>query len=540
MSLKVKAPWAMPAETAAVGKAILGEESAYRLIGEKLFDKFQEQDFIELYSVEGKPAISPVILAFVTVFQFMEKLPDRQAAESLRMRMDWKYALHLPLAHEGFDYSVLSEFRDRLVEHDAEGLVFERLVQEFRSMGLIKQRGRQRTDSIAMLMSVRRLSRLELVVETLRLAVGAALKVDREWVEGLIPPSWEDRYGERFVLQRHRKEEWAEHDQNVGEDGRWFIERVEGDGAPAEIRSLPEVQVLKTVWAQQFQETEGKIVYQAGITYDGHTQIQTPHDPQARYSRKRVQEWVGGKVQVTETDDEDYPHIITDIAGTCSSKTDYESLTEIQQRLVARQCSPEKQYVDSAYISGPNLATSTENGINLIGPACPVVSKQSKLPNGITTDQFAIDFEKHTATCPAGTSAQADYGWKGKIRFHFPAEVCATCSLRERCCTGTKGRTLCVGLTYPLLQEARKRQKTQEFKEDYHKHRSGVEGCLSALARGNGMRISRYTNNKKRHLQAVFSGSAANLKRAANWLAGLRPKRSHCPWNLNPQPSTIS
>ena len=202
MCLKVHAPWSMPADTEAVGKVILEENSAYRLIGEKLFGRFHEQDFVDFYSVEGKPGISPVILAFVTIFQFMEKLPDRQAAESLRMRMDWKYALHLPLAYEGFDYSVLSEFRDRLLEHHAEGLVFEQLAEEFRSMGLIKQRGRQRSDSIAMLMHVRRLSRLELVVETLRLAVGAALQVNREWADKIIPPSWEDLYGERFVLQR--------------------------------------------------------------------------------------------------------------------------------------------------------------------------------------------------------------------------------------------------------------------------------------------------------------------------------------------------
>ena len=140
-------------------------------------------------------------------------------------------------------------------------------------IGLIKERGRQRTDSIAMLMKVRRLSRLELVVETLRLVVGAMLKADRGWVEAIIPPSWEDRYGERFVLQRHTQEEWAEHDKHVGQDGQWLSAHLQGEGAPAEIRNLPEVQVLKTVWAQQFRETQGKIVYQVGTTYDGHTQI---------------------------------------------------------------------------------------------------------------------------------------------------------------------------------------------------------------------------------------------------------------------------
>jgi transposase len=532
MCLKVQPPWPMPPETAAVGKVILKEDSAYRLIGDRLFERYSEYDYADLYSAEGKPGISPVILAFVSVFQFMERLPDRQAAESLRMRMDWKYALHLPLAYEGFDYSVLSEFRDRLLAHQAEGRVFEQLVQEFRSMGLIKERGKQRTDSIAMLMKVRRLSRLELVVETLRLTVGAILKTDREWGEALIPPSWEERYGERFVLQRHTKEEWAEHDQHVGSDGEWLIERLSGEGAPAEIKRLPEVQVLKTVWAQQFREAEGKIVYQAGTHYDGHTQIQTPHDPEARYSRKRIQEWVGGKVQVTETDDEGYPHLITDIAGTCSSKTDYESLSDIQIRLKERHCLPGEQYVDSGYMSGPNLAVSVQNGIDLIGPTVPVVSPQSKIPDGITTEHFDVDVEKLQATCPGGTSVGPDFGWKGKVRFLFPKEVCAACQLRERCCTGEGGRTLCVGTTYPLLQQARKRQKTEAFKQDYHKHRSGVEGCVSALARGNGMRTSRYIGHPKRHLQAVFCGTAANLKRTARWLAGDRPKRYHQAWGL--------
>jgi transposase len=524
----------MPAETAAVGKIIMKEDSPYRLIGDRIFDRYSEEDYADLYSPEGKPGLSPIILAFVTVFQFMERLPDRQAAESMRMRMDWKYALHLALTYEGFDYSVLSEFRDRLIEHEAEGRVFETLVQEFREMGMIKERGRQRTDSIAMLMKVRRLSRLELVVETMRVAVGAIVETDRGWGETLIPPSWEDRYGERFVLQRHTKEEWAEHDKHVGSDGEWLIERLKGEGVPAEIKDLAEVQVLKTVWAQQFREKEGKIVYQVGTKYDGHTQIETPHDPEARYSRKRLQEWVGGKVQVTETEDEDYPHLITDIAATCSNMTDWEALPDIQKRLKERHCLPEKQYTDGGYMSGPNLANSANMGIDLIGPLPPVISRQSKIAEGITTEQFHIDVEKQQAICPAGFMGKLASGWEGKVRFRFDDQTCLACPLQNRCCTGKGGRTLCVGLTYPLLQQARQRQKTDVFKNDYHQHRSGVEGCLSALARGNGMRISRYIGNRKRHLQALFCGSAANIKRVAHWTAGERPKRYHVAWKLIP------
>ena len=96
----------MPSETERVGQFLLAKDSAYRLVGEKLFETLSEQEFADLYPSEGQPGLSPVILALVTVFQFIEKLPDRQAAEMLRMRLDWKYALHLPLEYEGFNFSV--------------------------------------------------------------------------------------------------------------------------------------------------------------------------------------------------------------------------------------------------------------------------------------------------------------------------------------------------------------------------------------------------------------------------------------------------
>jgi transposase len=166
MCLKIQAPWPMPAETERIGRKLLQENDVYRLIGDRLFEELNEEEYADLYSIEGKPGISPVILAFVTVFQFMENLADRQAVNSLRMRLDWKYAQHLALDYEGFDFSVLSEFRDCLLSGHAEGRVFEKLVEQIRELGLIKEHGKQRTDSIATLTKVRRLCRLETVVET--------------------------------------------------------------------------------------------------------------------------------------------------------------------------------------------------------------------------------------------------------------------------------------------------------------------------------------------------------------------------------------
>lgn len=533
MCLKIHPPWPMPTETGRIGRKLLKENDAYRLIGDQLFEQLNEEEYADLYSAEGKPGISPIILGFVTVFQFMERLADRQAINSLCMRLDWKYALHLPLEYEGFDFSVLSEFRDRLIKGGATGRVFEKLVEQIRALGLIKEHGKQRSDSIAMVTKVRRLCRLETVVETLRLAIVAIVNTDQEWSEEIIPPSWEGKYGERFVRQRYSEKEWAEYEEHIGENGAWLLQRLEEGSAPAELQNLPEVQVLKTVWVQQFREEEGEMVYTDLKKYDGHSQIQSPHDPEARYSRKRHFEWVGDKVQVTETDDEGYPHIITDMVATSSNRTDHEELPAIQERLEQRECKPAEHYVDAGYMSGPTLNSSQKNGIDLIGPLPNFVTPQDMLPDGITQSHFQIDAINNMIICPKGHVAKNPSPVNNSLSFRFPLKTCAACELRARCCTGKSGRTIGISAYYDLTETARKRQKTEAFKKDYNQHRSGVEGSLSALVRGHGMRVSRYIGNKKRNLQAAFTGCAANIKRASSWLAGERPQIRHAKsWSL--------
>jgi len=366
-----------------------------------------------------------------------------------------------------------------------------------------------------------------MVVETLRLAVVALVTAHREWCEEVIPPGWEEKYGQRFVRQRYSEQEWKEYEANIGNDGIWLLERLKDGGAPAELQDLPEVQVLSTVWAQQFREAQGQMVYKDLKKYDGHTQIQTPHDPEARYSRKRNFEWLGDKVQLTETEDEGYPHIITDMVATDSNRTDYEELSSIQDRLIQRKCQPGEHYVDAGYMSGPNLAHSQNMQIDLIGPLPEVVTPQGLLPDGITQAQFLMDPEGKIATCPQGHQAHHPSLSGNTWSFHFPKKVCAVCPVRTRCCTGKGGRTVGMNIHYSLVQAARYRQNTEAFKQDYHQHRSGVEGSLSALVRGHGLRTSRYIGQKKRNLQAIFTGCAANLKRTTCWLAGKRPQVRH-------------
>ena len=528
MSFKPKPPRPMPEELVMLGPKLLRPDSPYRLVGEQLYEQFDEGDYVDLYHAEGKPAISPILLSFVTAFQYMEKLPDRAAAEAVRVRLDWKYALHLPLDYEGFNYSVLSEFRERVIEHQAEARLFERLLEQLQDLGLIKRRGRQRTDSLAVLSKVRDLSRLELVVETLRLALRALLAADAVWTRATVPPSWEERYGERCVSEKLNKDTRTALRSEVGPDGQWLLERLQEEATPAVLRQLPEVQTLRTVWRQQFEVVEEQVRFRPPGPYDGTSQIATPHDPEARYSKKRDQSWVGDKLQVTETDDEGYPHLITDIAMTSSVETDMVALDSIQARLEARDLLPREQLGDAGYISGPNLACSQQRGIDLIGPLPKAQSPQRRVPDGLTQDQFCVDWETNTASCPGGqTSNHGIQHSRGGTQFRFRTATCKACPLHPRCCTGKRGRSITISAHWRLLQAARARQETKAFKAMYRKHRSGVEGCLSALVRAHGIRRKRYIGQAKGHLQALFTGVAANLCRAASWSAGNRPQVRH-------------
>lgn len=525
MSFKPKPPRSLPTELAELGTKLLTPSSPYRLVGEQLYEQYDEADFVDWYCAEGKPALSPVLLAFVTAFQYLEGLSDREATEAVRVRLDWKYALHLPLDYLGFNFSVLSEFRDRVIAHNSEARVFDCLLEHLQKRGLIKQRGRQRTDSLAVLTKVRDLNRLELGCETLRLAVRALLEADPTWARSTVPLTWEERYGERCVAARLKEDQRPILEQEVGSDGQWLLDRLQAETTPALLRDLPPVQVLRTVWSQQFERVEGKMVYRAAGPYDGTAQIQTPHDPEARYSKKRETGWVGDKLQVTETDDEAYPHLITDIATTSSVKADSTELKEIQTRLKTRGFLPGEQLVDAGYMSGPNLKHSQDLGVDLIGPVQGGQSPQARIPNGITHDQFRLDRELNVITCPSGQASKPGrpHGSIG-TQYRFEDKTCTDCSVRSRCCLGPKGRTINLSPDHELLSAARARQDTDGFKSLYRRHRCGVEGCLSVVARKHGLRMKRYIGQRKGHLQALFTGVAVDLRRAASWLAKQRPQ----------------
>src|SRR5215468_4986626 len=206
MSLHPQPIEPIPEQTAQVAAAAFPKGHPYLTLRDQLGTIFQDEDFATLFPAWGYPGLSPWRLALVTIMQFREQLSDRQAAEAVRARIDWKYLLGLELTDAGFDFSVLSEFRDRLLAGEAAERLLEPLLVQCRAMGLLKARGQQRTDATHVLAAVRSLHRVELVAETLRAALNALATVAPAWLQGMAPLAWYERYAKRIEDSRLPKE----------------------------------------------------------------------------------------------------------------------------------------------------------------------------------------------------------------------------------------------------------------------------------------------------------------------------------------------
>jgi transposase len=341
MSLHAPLFYLIPEETARVAQAAFPKGNPYMRMRDALGPIYTNPEFTHLFSQTGQPAEAPAQLALITVMQFAEGLSDEQAADAVRGRIDWKYALALELTDAGFDASVLSEFRKRLITSNAELLLFETMLILFREQGLIKAKGRQRTDSTHVLAAIQTLNRLECVGETLRHALNTLAAAAPDWLQSWVPALWFDRYSRRFAEYRLPAEKPARYAlaEQIGSDGLYLLRMVYEPTAPSWLQEVPAVQVLRQVWIQQFYAAADDQDIRWRTADDlppAALLISSPYDPQARYSRKRDTEWTGYKVHLTETGDDDTPNLITDVTTTPATTSDFDVLPTIQLTLRSR------------------------------------------------------------------------------------------------------------------------------------------------------------------------------------------------------------
>ena len=335
----------VPEETARVARAAFPKGNTLMRMRDELGTIFEDEDFVRLFPRRGQPAMAPWRLALATVMQFAEGLSDGQAADAVRARIDWKYGLSLELPDPGFDASVLCEFRTRLLEGGAERLLFDHLLERFRGMGLVKERGKQRTDSTRILAAARGLNRLELVGEAMRRALDALSSAAPEWLRENVRPEWVRRYVRRLDDEKlpKGKEARVEHGERMGTDGHHLLGSVYSGAAPSWLREIPAVETSRRVWLQNFfRGHDGGVRWRTaeeGIP-PSRNFLNSPIDPDCRYARKFTTSWVGYRVHLTETCDDELPSVLTDVRtapATVPTGRRRPSSTRLWRR---RDCSP--------------------------------------------------------------------------------------------------------------------------------------------------------------------------------------------------------
>jgi transposase len=521
----------IPAETMRVARAAYPKGSLAMRLRDEFGGIYQDEQFAALFAVRGQPAEAPWRLAIVLVLQYVEGLTDRQAAEAVRGRIDWKYALGLDLSDPGFDASVLTEFRERLVAGQAETLLLDVLLERCKQRGWLKAGGKQRTDSTHVLARVRSLSNLECVGETLRAALDDLALLAPDWLASQLTPDWFERYSHRvenYRLPKAESQRTALAEQ-IGADGVHLLAVLEGADAPAGLKEQESVQVLRHVWQQYYDLSKGRANWRTGPqAQEQEGVLRSPYDVEARSGKKRETTWFGYKVHLTETcdADPDVPHLIVQVQTTVANVQDVEVTEPIQQELARADLLPEEQIVDTGYVDAQLLVSSQQaHGIKLVGPVLSDNSWQAQAGKGFDAAHFQIDWQATCATCPQG---QQSARWTplsdpARIEIVFARTTCAICPCRTDCTRSqTTGRVLHVrpqGAQEALLAR-RKEQETAAFRQGYAT-RAGIEGTLSQGVRRMGLRRGRYDGLQKTHLQHILTAVAINLVRIDAVLTGL-------------------
>ena len=280
-------------------------------------------------------------------------------------------------------------------------------------MGLLKARGPQRTDSTHVLAAIRVLSRLELVAETLRAALNDLATVAPDWLQGLAPREWYERYGKRIEDSRLPRAKAAReaYAQTVGEDGFRVLDAVDAPEAPEAVRTLPSIATLRRTWQRHYERTEPtspatrkrpapRVRFKANRDVPRAAEgIESPYDPDARYRHKRDTQWTGYMVHVSETCEPTAPHLMTHVHTTAATVHEAQCTAPIQRALVQKDLAPAEHLVDAAYISAALLVQSQdEYGITLRGPTRPSPGWQAQVEGAYTIEHFEVDWAHQRAS----------------------------------------------------------------------------------------------------------------------------------------------
>jgi transposase len=537
MSIRPRLGVEVPELTVRVARASNPAGTTAMWVRDRLDGLWEDEDFAGWYPRDGRPGISPAQLATVSVLQFLLDLSDRDAAEAVRCRIDFKYALGLELDDPGFHFSVLGDFRGRLLEDGRADRLLDLALARLKEAGLVRERTTQRTDSTHILAAVRDLTRLELVTEAVRAALEEVARTAGDALEGLIDDDWGRRYGRQVRLGKNPTRPKTRMNE-AGADARLLLEHLAAS-FPGLLRG-PQAEALRQVLVQNYYwDASGRLRWRddeggSGLPPSA-ARIVSPYDPAARYARRgQVTRWTGYLAHVTETCAGDVPNVITDVATMPATSDDRQALAGIHARLERRGLLPGEHLADGGYASLVHMERAgREHQVTLTGPLPGNRTRQHRDQEGYARDDFRIDHDRREVTCPQG---QVSKGWHGPyptsspdaaplIVARFTKEQCQPCPARTACTTSGDGKRT-VGFPPRELLELQVRNRADQQDPAWRKRyavRSGVEGTVCELAHGHGMRHCRYRGQPKAHLQHVLTAIAVNIERLSQLPPGGNP-----------------
>jgi len=525
MSIPKQDPQASFLDTCFLIQDLFDDNDQYAIFRRVVLPALQDirEELCSLYCLDnGRPGIEPVLMAGVTLLQFMESVPDRQAAKNLRLHLGWKYALDQTIDYKGFHATSLVTFRERLTNHKEGRLIFDSILQALHTHGLVKKRGKQRVDSTHILGAVARMGRLEVVRETVRLFLLAVQKANLH--AGLdVWATLSERYiDSEVVWHKANKETLNSKFHQAGQDMQLLLEW--GKQHP-ELLEATQYQLLQRVFDEQYVVAESgpkrRKIEDSGT-------VKNPHDSDVQWankSRDKSKGWEGYKAQIAETvpegeasdrkKGEPTTGFLTEVTTTEAIASDYAGRDKVRENQEAHGLGvPDEEYVDGGYISGETLADAEEEGRVLMGPARPSAPPSGNL---FSAEDFDVSIANKQAICPGGhvstQCSRLENQKTGRVDYRFEWSYhCDDCPLQSQCTNARSGRRmLVVSQHHDLLQKRRREMQTEAYEKAMYQ-RNGIEGTISEFVRSGGRR-SRYRGFDKTSLCNYLQGAAINAKR---------------------------
>jgi len=400
-------------------------------------------------------------------------------------------------------------------------VIFDGVVDLLMRMRLVKKKGVQRLDSTHVVGYVKEMSRVDCVCETLRLALEALAKV--------LPRDKRPEFWQRLwtlyvqsktdwrLSQKEQESRYRQCGQDMEQLLRWLQRRS------LKLNELKAVKLLRRVFEEQF-EVAGQELYPTQKRPS--RAVQNPHDPDAHFADKGNKKWVGYKVQVVESVDPKRPakvkgkpgeNFITEVVTTEAALDEMAGLDEaLKEESSHHGMKPKAVYADAGYVTERTMSEAEAKGMELRGPTRPDPHR-----GPYNADAFEVDINKELAICPQGNRStqwshiRDTYMGTKYYRIEWGGQ-CDRCPVQRQCTRSKSGRRiLVVGLRHDLVQKRRKEMRQKDFIKKMYP-RNGIEGTLSELVRGHGLRRTKYRGLQRVRLSHYMMGAACNIKRYLN------------------------